>query len=616
MRTSALLLIPLITLGVTGIGAQCISDGSFESSSSGGPPGSPWSVSSGGFAVVETTPTAFLPSDGNKYLRIAAVGTGPATPGHGPHTGVAKVSQNFTVPPHEYFALSVDWEFIQVENTPSSYNDFVSIDILTQAITGPVLVANVLYVDTGHSGGTPDAYTNAPGGGAGELAFVPNQTIHGASGDENPAPAGFKRAWIDLTGIVNAGSWYTLEISIGNGGDDQYFGHFLIDNVRCLVAERNGSSYGLLRILGASHPGGLTPFYWESDGLADTPFELDTMPSQRITFRHRGGSDDPFALFAGDLVSEGTYFPPVGTVNLSSPIAIIDGIAPGGGDDWIGTTIGGESYIEARVGSTTPLGTKIAFQTVMIAPPTPSGLELSAATEVRVGASGAPRVPLGTSGLGLPNNGSAMLDFATEGFSSGNWDFYGTSWTRLYVNSNGNITFGSGDTGAYEGGVHMLQDEPRLAVLWDDLYPQAGHNVSYSATSQTFTVSWDGVREYQGYPFFGNWLAIQMYTDGQFTFYYGGTTMSDGLVGISPGGLSVPSSYVDLSNEDWSDLDGALGNRQYVGSNSAKFERYEYTDNGGWGKWKSDIITIGNGICRIHFVPEPGGGYAWFAGGR
>ncbi len=113
------------------------------------------------------------------------------------------------------------------------------------------------------------------------------------------------------------------------------------------------------------------------------------------------------------------------------------------------------------------------------------------------------------------------------------FNFQGVDYTDINVNSNGNITFGSGDGDFSESVSELLSDQPRIAVLWDDLNPATGGTVDATGDSNSMLVSWSGVPEF--YSTGSNTFSAELFSDGTIQMVYGNVSASDGIVGISPG---------------------------------------------------------------------------------
>ena len=115
-----------------------------------------------------------------------------------------------------------------------------------------------------------------------------------------------------------------------------------------------------------------------------------------------------------------------------------------------------------------------------------------------------------------------------------------------YVNSNGNLTFGSGDTDFSESVSEFLSDQPRIAAHWDDLSPNNGGLVSVSQDSDSMTVTFDGVPEFISTG--ANTFSVTMTcSSGDVSVAYGALSSSDGLAGVTEGGGAADPGETDLS---------------------------------------------------------------------
>ena len=126
-----------------------------------------------------------------------------------------------------------------------------------------------------------------------------------------------------------------------------------------------------------------------------------------------------------------------------------------------------------------------------------------------------------------------------------NFPFNGSMYSSVFVNSNGNLTFGSGDTDFSESVSEFLNDQPRIAPLWDDLSPNQGGSIMVENGADEITISFENVPEF--FATTGNSFAVTMRADGSYTIAYGGVAAGDGLAGTTEGGGAADPGETDLS---------------------------------------------------------------------
>jgi hypothetical protein len=116
--------------------------------------------------------------------------------------------------------------------------------------------------------------------------------------------------------------------------------------------------------------------------------------------------------------------------------------------------------------------------------------------------------------------------------------FYGKAQGGMFVNSDGNITFGSGDDLSTERGLQRFLLGPgRIAPLFMDLDPTlaSGDSGIYVSTSKTLViVTWLNVAEF-GNANRRNTFQVKIDKTGRVTFAYGDLGSREAVTGIAPG---------------------------------------------------------------------------------
>ncbi|MCY3775171.1 MAG: matrixin family metalloprotease [Candidatus Aminicenantes bacterium] len=153
----------------------------------------------------------------------------------------------------------------------------------------------------------------------------------------------------------------------------------------------------------------------------------------------------------------------------------------------------------------------------------------------------------------LEDDGEMIFEFP-EGFS---FPFFGTTYTDVVVNSDGNLTFGIGDgqPGRSRSERRFLSGPPRIALFFSDLNPEAGGEVRAETGEGSLTFIWDGVPEFAlagTRP--GNDFSVTLFANGDILLDYGQVNVTpdpediQAIVGITPGS-GATARIVDFSEE-------------------------------------------------------------------
>ena len=133
--------------------------------------------------------------------------------------------------------------------------------------------------------------------------------------------------------------------------------------------------------------------------------------------------------------------------------------------------------------------------------------------------------------------------------------FFGEEYTELFVNSDGNLTFGKGDAASWARDLQrFLGESPRIGVLYTDLDPfYSIGTVEVKQSAKQLTVTWFEIDAYSENFFGGGTLTMQvvLFDTGVIDIVFEESDVRTGIVGVSPGGLddAFQVNLVDYSDD-------------------------------------------------------------------
>jgi hypothetical protein len=143
--------------------------------------------------------------------------------------------------------------------------------------------------------------------------------------------------------------------------------------------------------------------------------------------------------------------------------------------------------------------------------------------------------------------------------------FYGAAQSAVFVNSDGNITFGAADSASAARDISRLLSGPgRVAPFFADLDRTTGGTIFLRSASDAFTVTWCSVRVFDSTRLAT--FQTSLLPDGSIEMKYAGGSMwtaTDGIAAISPG-RTTAFAPVDLSTTSSGTIagnSGAIGER-------------------------------------------------------
>jgi hypothetical protein len=127
--------------------------------------------------------------------------------------------------------------------------------------------------------------------------------------------------------------------------------------------------------------------------------------------------------------------------------------------------------------------------------------------------------------------------------------FYGKTYSEVFVNSDGNVTFTEKDDASTARDVgRLVNGPPRARALLADLDPGSRGSVSVLSARDHLTVGWQGVPQYGQAD--ANTFQVALWADGRLDFVYGqalSASIDEGVVGIAPGGAEGGLTAVDFA---------------------------------------------------------------------
>lgn len=151
------------------------------------------------------------------------------------------------------------------------------------------------------------------------------------------------------------------------------------------------------------------------------------------------------------------------------------------------------------------------------------------------------------------------------------FSFFGEVMDRVFLNSDGNLTFRSAENASTERSLQrFLSGPPRIALFFADLDPSQSGTVRVARLAERLVVTWEAVPEFDK----NNQSTFQVVLEdtGRIIFRYSASIDAEiAVIGITPGGNPRNVQLVDLSH-DTSTMGGTL---------AEKFQRGRLIDNVG-----------------------------------
>lgn len=139
--------------------------------------------------------------------------------------------------------------------------------------------------------------------------------------------------------------------------------------------------------------------------------------------------------------------------------------------------------------------------------------------------------------------------------------FFGRSYNQVYINSDGNLTFGQGDSASTpRDPARAVSGPPRICGFFTDLDPSQGQSaIRIYSTGDRVVITWIRVPEWtNGGLGRRQDFQIKLFGDGRIEFAYAGITMDRAIVGLAPAVRLELSVAVDFTEPPLTTYDAAF----------------------------------------------------------
>lgn len=143
------------------------------------------------------------------------------------------------------------------------------------------------------------------------------------------------------------------------------------------------------------------------------------------------------------------------------------------------------------------------------------------------------------------------------------FSYFGRTYDRAFLNSDGNLTFERSDgTSADRSLGRFTAAQPRIAALYADLDPSVGGEVLRLVEADRVVITWNRVPEYRAFGIGApSTFQLKLFRDGRIEFAYRGVNMPGSVVGLSRGRLQGEPSIVTFTDASTRVFPSTFGER-------------------------------------------------------